>query len=197
MSIPINSHHSSSGEGLQGRDKTARSKTVGKLDGRRVSLLDGMMIFPESQSGRSLVSLITGHYTAIGNEAVDLDSLHASRERVSDLRDLLNEILAIDNPKRLEALALLNSYGVREPAASELAADDWCTPERISKWWTAVCADPQYQWANNRPALLVGILRDHAEPPAHVHVRFVCDMCGGVERGFSNSTCICEGNHEV
>lgn len=191
MSISINSQHSSSGEGLQGRDKTPRSRTVGKVDGRRVSLLDGMLIFPESQSGRALISLITGHYPANGSEAIDLDSLHASRDRVADLRDLLNEILAIDNPDHLESLALLRGFGVHEPAASELAADDWCTPERISKWWSAVCADPQYQWANNRPALLVGILRDHADPPDKVHVRFICDSCGGIERGFSNSTCPC------
>lgn len=144
------------------------SRTLGKLAGRRISMVGNELHMPNTTQGRALAVLLTGQPSSKSqNGSLVLDC--CTIRSVAGLIELLTSVsLAIqkepDTPAEISpVLQLLLEFQLDRKEALKRAADPWVTIERVTDWQSYLaCFGDNF---TNPAGMLNARLRDHIEAP--------------------------------
>lgn len=147
------------------------ARTLGKLAGRRISLVEDRLHLPNTTQGRALAALLTGQPSSKSQNGTLVVDCHALSD-VAGLITLLTSIsLAIqekgDGPAQMSpTLQQLLDFGLDRKIAVQLAADPWVTIERVSAWTSYLDYNAEsFTRGGGVRGMLMSRLRDHIEAP--------------------------------
>ena len=147
------------------------TRTLGKLAGRRVSLIKDKLHIPNTTPGRALAALLTGQPATNSQHSTLVVDCYGIKE-MDDLIALLTTIsLAIrdesGNPAEISpVLQQLLDFGIDRKIALQLAADPWVTIERVTTWLSYLDYNAEsFTKGGGVRGMLMSRLRDHVEAP--------------------------------